>query len=103
MSRRNLASRSLSRVEPALFGDLARCSDGEGGRTKLIRVAGALRSSLYTDLSNSGSIRGRRVYNGVALLGLAGLDGNDKLGLVRLQRFSLSALRAPSSSFRPLP
>ena len=58
-----------------------------------MRVVGALRSSPYADLSNSKLIRGGRAYSGVALLGLAGLAGeDDKLGLVSFQPLDVESL-----------
>lgn len=63
-----------------------------GGRPKLIRVVGTLRSSPCANFSNNGRRKGRKAYSGVALFGFAGLAGeDDKLGLVSLQPFNVES------------
>ena len=44
----------LGRVGTTLLGDFTWCSNSEGGRAKLIRVAGTLRSSRLSNPSEEG-------------------------------------------------
>lgn len=66
----------------------------EGGWAKLIRVVGASRSSPCGSLSNNERIEGERgTHGGVALLGLAGLAGeDDKFSLISLQPLNIQDL-----------
>jgi len=58
-------------------------------------------SSLVDERAISGKSIRRRAYSGVALPGLAGLEGSDELHFVNLQRFSPSMLRTSSSLWSP--